>query len=142
MRILWCSLAFFLGFSSLALQGEQLPPLGKRVYLLDSKRAAWPADIKPTQQHLPSSGQNMMRDPLPIGTKDFRKTSAHLRPAEAPKRISRIVFDKVSVQGRYLVPRVIFDRSSLGIGREEPPIQVEYKKKILESERELREFDW
>jgi hypothetical protein len=37
---------------------------------------------------------------------------------------------------------VTFDRPSLDIGRQEEPVNQEYRKKILDSERELREFDW
>jgi hypothetical protein len=128
-----------LGASSI--RAEQLPPLGKRVYLLDETKPARPAEIRPAERGSSLSGQTLMRDPLPLNAASFVDKTSH-RPAEAPKRVSRMNFDKVAVQGRYLVPRVTFDRPSLEVGRQEEPVKQEYRKKILDSERELREFDW
>ncbi len=142
MRIIGSLLLFSASFASLPSFGGQFPPLGQRVYLLDSKAPSRPVDIRPLERGSSVPGQNAMRDPLPIGSTNHVDRSLGLKPADAPKRISRMVFDKVSVAGRYLVPRVSFDRPSMDIGRQEEPVKVEYKKKILESERELREFDW
>jgi hypothetical protein len=123
------------------IKAEQLPPLGQRVYVLDAEKPARPADIRPLERDSSVSGQPMMRDPLPLNAASFVERSSH-KPAETPKRVSRMTFDKASVQGRYLVPRVTFDRPSLEVGRQEAPVKQEYRKKILDSERELREFDW
>jgi len=129
-------------FMARAVQAEdQLPPLGQRIYLLDVDKPARPADIRPLERGSSVPGQTLMRDPLPLGSKSFVDKNNH-KPAAAPKRVSRMTFDKVSVQGRYLVPRVTFDRPSLEVGRQEEPVKAEYRKKILDSERELREFDW
>lgn len=141
MRTLWTFLVVSLSFMSLPAGAESLPPLGQRVYLLDTKKPARPADIRPLERGSSVPGQNLMRDPLPPGAPGLVDRNAH-KNAQAPKRISRMSFDKVSVQGRYLVPRVTFDRPILDVGRQEEPVKVEYKKKILDSERELREFDW
>ncbi|WP_141736660.1 hypothetical protein [Oligoflexus tunisiensis] len=123
------------------IQADQLPPLGQRVYVLDENKPARPADIRPLEPGSRVRGQAVMRDPLPLGAPGLVDQTRH-RPAKAPKRVSRMTFDKVAVQGRYLVPRVTFDRPSLEVGRREEPVKQEYRKKILDSERELREFDW
>ncbi len=142
MRMMPGSLLFFLSFVSLPVRAEQLPPLGQRIYLLDTEKPSRPADIRPLERGSRVPGQSLMRDPLPIGASTPIDRSARTRSADAPKRISRIVFDKVAVPGRYLVPRVSFDRPLMEVGRQDEPIKVEYKKKILESERELHQFDW
>jgi hypothetical protein len=128
-------------FAAAPVQADQLPPLGKRVYVLDEDKPARPADIRPLGPGSSLSGQAVMRDPLPLGAPGLVEGKKH-RPAQTPKRVSRMTFDKVAVQGRYLVPRVTFDRPSLEIGRQEEPVKQEYRKKILDSERELRDFDW
>jgi hypothetical protein len=131
------SLSFIAG----PIQAKRLPPLGQRIYVLDEEKPAQPADIRPLERGSSVSGQALMRDPLPLNAASFVHKVGH-KPAEAPKRVSRMTFDKVSVKGRYLVPRVTFDRPSLEVGRQEEPVKQEYRKKILDSERELREFDW
>lgn len=141
MRIQGIWLIISLCFMGTPLRAERLPPLGKRVYLLDDQKPARPADIRPLERGASVPGQTLMRDPLPLGASSIVEKSRH-KSAEPPKRVSRMVFDKVSVQGRYLVPRVTFDRPSLDIGPQEEPVKTEYRKKILDSERELREFDW
>ncbi|HYX38280.1 MAG TPA: hypothetical protein VE954_34695 [Oligoflexus sp.] len=128
-------------FITWPVQADQLPPLGKRIYVLDEEKPARPADIRPLERGSSVPGQTMMRDPLFLGAAEFVDKNSH-RPTNAPKRVSRMTFDKVSVQGRYLVPRVTFDRPSMDVGRQEEPVKAEYRKKILDSERELREFDW
>jgi hypothetical protein len=141
MRTPGIFLLISLCFIGSPMQAEQLPPLGQRVYVLDEEKPARPADIRPLERGSSVPGQTLMRDPLPLHAASFVEKTSH-KPAEAPKRVSRMSFDKVSVQGRYLVPRVTFDRPTLDVGRREEPVRQEYRKKILDSERELREFDW
>jgi hypothetical protein len=130
------------GLASMVSYADQLPPLGQRVYLLDQKARSQPVQIKPIQNKDDESGQVRMKDPLPLGAHAIIGQSGAIPQAKAPTRISRMVFDRNTVQGRYLVPRVSFDRPILEVGRREEPIKVDYRKKIHESERELREFDW
>jgi hypothetical protein len=141
MRTPGIFLLISLSFVGSPMQAEQLPPLGQRVYVLDEEKPARPADIRPLERGSSVPGQTLMRDPLPLNAASIVDGTRH-KPAEAPKRVSRMSFDKVSVQGRYLVPRVTFDRPTLEVGRKDEPVKQEYRKKILDSERELREFDW
>ena len=136
--LLLISLSFF-GLSVQA--ADRMPPIGKRLYILEDDQPEKPAAIRPLGRGFRGPGQSTMRDPVPIGVNHHTEKSI-VKAADSPKRISRMVFDKVPVQGRYLVPRVTFHRPTLNMGPEEEPIKVEYRKKILESERELHEFDW
>ncbi len=141
MRTPGIFLLISVSLSAGTMRAEQLPPLGKRVYVLDEEKPARPAEIRPLDRGSSVPGQTLMRDPLPLNAASVADKNSH-KPADAPKRVSRMTFDKVAVQGRYLVPRVTFDRPSLDVGRQEEPVRQEYRKKILDSERELREFDW
>ncbi|MCX6127840.1 MAG: hypothetical protein NTX25_02100 [Proteobacteria bacterium] len=135
-------LCLFIWIPSLISYADQLPPIGKRVYLLDRKFPSQPAEIKPIKSGGYGAGQAEMRDPIPLGKVSRKQEKETAARTIAPKRISRMVFEHASVNGRYLVPRVSFERPTLDMGRQEESIKVDYHQKIRESERELREFDW
>ncbi len=140
---LLCS--FFL-MSGLAYSADKsLPPLGKRTYFIELQNPASPVEILP-RETLPKQGVSIMRDPIPLGAKPVLlkpTTSSHSEVSLAkPKQVSRIVFDKMAVKGRYSVPRVSFDRPVLEVKRRDEPIHVDYRKKLKESENTLRDFEW
>ncbi len=123
-------------------KAEQRPPVGQRSYHLEKKEPYAPVEIKAANA---SKGEDtdLMRDPIPFTGKlgGLKELARPTRPAPAKKN-SRMVFEQVAVHGRYLVPRVSFDRPSLPLERAEEPVQVDYRGKIKESESILREFDW
>lgn len=117
-------------------------PIGKRQYLLENKIPYAPVAIQSIDEARPKT-QGVMRDPIPLGSKPLLlKGEAGHKTVIAPKRISKMVFDQVAVKGRYLVPRVSFDRPILDIDRSEEPVQVNYRAKIKESESILKNLDW
>lgn len=119
---------------------DAFPPLGSRLYWIDPEKAEKPSDISLKNGETPREGKVYMRDPLTQGSAQ----GAHAkRPSSASSQtISKMVFEKAPVQGRYLVPRVPFDRPKLKIGEAEAPQPYPYRTRILESERVLKEFDW
>lgn len=126
---------------NLDLFGESLPPLGKREYFLNQLVPSEPVDIQPIQPGKVKAGVHM-RDPLALDADLIVKKSQLKAHGSTPKRISHMVFEQTAIKGRYLIPRVTFNRPILAGGRREAPIEVDYRKKLGESERELREFDW
>jgi hypothetical protein len=120
----------------------ELPPLGARDYILDPQRPFSPSLIQPRGAEAVPSGASRMRDPIPLGTKPIKTKKPELLQAEAPKKVSRMVFDRVMVNGRYLVPRVTFERSTLPSDRREVPVKVDYRQRIRDSESVLRDFEW
>ena len=124
-----------------ALHAEVLPPVGERFYFIKAGQPAVPASIEARDLGKVPSGTIRMRDPIPFGSLE-KKMISPLRAALAPKKISRMTFERALVDGRYMVPRVRFDRAPLNIPEAEEPITVDYRKKIKESERLIRELEW
>ncbi len=122
-------------------QAEQMPPLGKRIYIIHEKGSPDPVEIKnihKNQRYMPGT----MRDPILEGEGHQAKKVIDLAPTVQAKKVSRMAFDRVAVQGRYLVPRVRFDRQNIPIGLQEPKEQVSYRKKIQQSHEESHDFEW
>lgn len=130
--------------SAPGMHAKQWPPVGKRSYILQETNPYAPVNIKPLNgEASKTEAAHLMRDPIPLGSKGVSPSkSALTKKAQPVRKTSRMVFDQVAVQGRYLVPRVSFDRPALELERVEESIQVDYRGKIKESDSLLREFDW
>lgn len=134
-------LIYFVFICEVARSEDRQLPLGQRQYILNSKVPFAPVLIAPLGVDGKSSGT--MRDPIPLGAKPQLGNSKGPGPRAAPqKRVSRMVFEQVGVKGRYLVPRVSFDRPPIEVERSEESLRIDFRAKIKASEEILRDFDW
>lgn len=121
---------------------KPLPPLGKRLYLLDKAKPERPAKIEGIDAD-PAKNEVVMKDPLPFGSKSqMLKAKRHDEVVNMPAKSSQLKFEQVAVGGRFMVPRAAFDRPRLSVKKAEEASRVEYKKKIRESEDLLKDFSW
>lgn len=127
-------------FPSIFASAKPLPPLGKRVYILDKASPERPAKIEGIEIDA-DEGSTVMKDPLPFNAKHLSK-EPKADVVNVPAKSSQLKFEQVAVGGRFMVPGASFERTRLSVKKAEEPTRVEYKKKIRESEDLLKDFSW
>lgn len=137
-------LLFISALASSAAKADNGSPLGSRAYILPAADPYSPVSIETSKAAASSKGKGfVMRDPIPADSKKVGNSKPDRHKAGMPiRKTSRMVFEKVAVQGRYSVPRVSFDRPNLDLDRADEPIKLDYREKIKESDSLLKEFDW
>ena len=126
---------------------KPLPPLGKRKYLLDTKRPERPAQIEgieaPASELDRSSSAGMMKDPIPMGNPTTaKKAKAWTEPRRVELKTSKMKFEKVAIAGRYAVPRVSFEQERQEIKHVDEPVKQDYQRKAQESDQLLKDLNW
>lgn len=89
-------------------QASSLPPLGKRVYIIESKSVFTPVVIE--SDHSSKAKEiGGLKDPLPLAHtsgKDKRKST--VKAAKDEKNKALLSFKTVAIKGRHAAPRVSF----------------------------------
>ena len=126
---------------------KSLPPIGKRKYILDSKRPEIPATIEGI--NTPASAiagadasRDVMKDPIPLDGKAGKELKVWKEPERVVAPSSKIKFQKLAVAGRYSVPRVSLDKERKVIEHAEQPVKQDFRKKVQESEDMLKDLNW
>ena len=126
---------------------KPLPPIGKRKYILDSKRPEIPATIEGMNSPASDSAgadasREVMKDPIPLDGKVVKEPKVWKEPERVVAKSSKIKFQKLAVAGRYSVPRVPLEKERKVIDHAEQPVKQDFRKKVQESEEMLKDLNW
>lgn len=142
----------YLGTAALALMldvavAKPLPPIGKRMYILDSTRPEIPATIEGINSPALEVGieappRELMKDPIPISDKIVKESEVWKQPGRVVSKASKIKLQKLAVAGRYSAPRVPLEKIRQVIEPAEQPVKQDFQKKVLESEDRLKDLNW
>jgi len=115
---------------------EDLPPLGKRKYLIDSGGSSNPAVIKNAKEDVKAV---YMKDP--VGT--FVDKEAIFKPSKRriqaktklkmdnKAKVAQLTFNTLSINGRKTKPRVKFNRELIEVDRADEPLNKDFYDKVF-----------
>ena len=138
LRLFICSVTFALSGGALA---QSLPPIGKRIYLIEEKSLYAPVKIE--REDNPYKRKGILRDPIPVGKAGLiRRKQMDLRdPNMKPRKESLLKFASLAVSGRLAKPRVDFKLQPLPVGRADRLINVPLRQKLktleLQQEKDI-----
>ncbi len=136
-----------IGFQATLSAADSLPPVGKRVYIVESDSVFSPVKIERDRNSVDSKSE--LRDPLLQNSESHEKVS---RPAlgigaSTPneKASARLVFKPVPIKGRHATPRVTFSLESLELKQAFHPVSLDLEKRLIDQlhrqEQELRSLE-
>lgn len=115
---------------SLEASASAIPPVGKRVYLIDSNRSSSPVRI----QSSAATGEGVrLKDPIqPKGPIPVRLSQPikKAKKVERPRRV-QVRFSKLPIKGYLKKPAVEFSRDSLPINRVDEPLNSDFFDKVF-----------
>ena len=113
-----------------AVFGQSLPPIGKRIYLIEEKSLYSPVKIE--REDNPFKRKGILRDPIPVGKAGLiRRKQMDLRdPNMKPRKESLLKFASLAVSGRLAKPRVDFRLQPLPVGRADQTMEVPLRQKL------------
>ncbi|SME90640.1 hypothetical protein [Pseudobacteriovorax antillogorgiicola] len=128
MRITYLYVALLLAEVS---QAKSLPPVGKRVYIIEDEALYAPVTIKGEQKPLRRRG--VLRDPIPLGEAGLtRRREIEFRdPGMEPRKESQLKFSSLAIKGRIASPRVQFQLEPLDLYRADQELNIPLKTRLF-----------
>ena len=135
---------FFLVFIMLLCNvtyAKSLPPMGKRIYIVEKEAMFSPVKIKREDKVEKRNG--ILRDVIPVGEAGDRRREevegfkvSEIRAIKGAK----LDFNSLAIRGRLSSPRLRFDLQALEIGRADQGVQLSLSARLLQDNRKQEEL--